>query len=53
MRSAHKIAGTTRSRKRHAGNSASAVDAVFDAYPRQVKAKLLALALTYHLGKRK
>ena len=40
---ARKMAGTKVAKKKPAKNSTSAVEAVFDAYPRPVKARLLAL----------
>ena len=40
---AKKMAGKNAARKRRTGSSASAVEAVFDAYPKPVKARLLAL----------
>jgi hypothetical protein len=43
MGPATKTTGKSAARKRHAGNSTSTVDAVFDAYPKPVKARLLAL----------
>ena len=43
MRPAHNIVGKSAAKKRHVARSTSAVDAVFDAYPKPVKARLLAL----------
>ena len=38
-----KMAGRTAAKKQHGGNSTSSVEAVFAAYPKPVKARLLAL----------
>ena len=43
MRQAGKMIGGNAARKPGTGNSASAVEAVFDAYPKPVKARLLSL----------
>jgi len=40
---AKKMVGKSAGKKPHAGNSTSAVEAVFESYPKPVKAKLLAL----------
>ena len=43
MKPAAKMKRKAPAKKRHVGNSTSAVDAVFDTYPKPVKARLLAL----------
>ena len=43
MKQATKMAGKTAAKKQRPGNSTSAVEAVFESYPKPVKGKLLAL----------